>query len=57
MARRTAVTGRILPIRSEHFYDDQKITPLLGQRAGGLDVANRQVLLADDTHIDFGRLL
>ena len=46
-----------LPIRSEHFYDDQKITPLLGRRAGGIDVANRQVLLADDTRIDFDRLL
>jgi NAD(P)H-nitrite reductase large subunit len=46
-----------LPIRSEHFYDDQKITALLGRRAGGIDVANRQVLLADDTRIDFDRLL
>jgi NAD(P)H-nitrite reductase large subunit len=46
-----------LPIRSEHFYDDLKITALLGQRAGGIDVDNRQVVLADDTRIDFDRLL
>ncbi len=46
-----------LPIRSAHFYDDQKISALLGRRAGGIDVANRQVMLADDTRIDFDRLL
>ncbi|MEE4608422.1 MAG: FAD-dependent oxidoreductase [Desulfobacteraceae bacterium] len=46
-----------LPIRSGHFYDEQNITPLLGRRAGGIDVANRQVLLADDTRVDFDRLL
>jgi nitrite reductase (NADH) large subunit len=46
-----------LPIRSEHFYEDLKITSLLGRRAGGIDVDGRQVLLADDTRIDFDRLL
>jgi NAD(P)H-nitrite reductase large subunit len=46
-----------LAIRSDRFYDDLKITPLLGQRAGGIDVDNRQVLLADGTRIDFDRLL
>ncbi len=46
-----------LPIRSEHFYDDLKITPLLGQRARGIDVDNRQVELADGTRVDFDRLL
>jgi nitrite reductase (NADH) large subunit len=46
-----------LPIRSEHFYDDLKITALLGQRAGGIDVDNRQVVLADGTRVDFNRLL
>jgi len=46
-----------LPIRSDHFYDDLKITALLGQRAGGIDVDGRQVLLADGTRIDFDRLL
>ncbi len=46
-----------LPIRSEHFYEDRKITALLGRRAGGIDVANRQVLLADGTRVDFNRLL
>ncbi len=46
-----------LPIRSEHFYDDLKITALLGQRAGGIDVDSRQVVLADGTRVDFNRLL
>ena len=46
-----------LPIRSENFYADLKITPLLGRRAVGIDVDGRQVLLADDTRIDFDRLL
>ena len=48
---------RKLPIRSAHFYDDLKITPLLGQRAVGIDVDNRQVRLADGTRVDFDRLL
>jgi NAD(P)H-nitrite reductase large subunit len=46
-----------LPIRSNHFYDDLKITALLGQRASNIDVANRQVLFADGTSVDFDRLL
>ena len=46
-----------LPIRSEHFYNDQKITALLGRRAGGIDVDNRQVLLTDGTSVYFDRLL
>jgi nitrite reductase (NADH) large subunit len=46
-----------LPIRSDDFYDDQKIIALLGQRAGGIDVDNRQVLLADGTRVDYDRLL
>lgn len=46
-----------LPIRSDHFYEDLKITPLLGQRAEGIDVDSRQVRLADGTRVDFDRLL
>jgi NAD(P)H-nitrite reductase large subunit len=46
-----------LPIRSDRFYEDQKVTALLGQRACGIDVDNRHVLLADGTHVDFDRLL
>ena len=46
-----------LPIRSEHFYDDLKITPLLGQRAKGIDVDNRRVELVDGVRVDFDRLL
>jgi len=46
-----------LPIRSERFYEDLNITPLLGQRAAGIDVAGRQVALADGSRVDFDRLL
>jgi len=46
-----------LPIRSDRFYDDLNIRPLLGRRADGIDVDNRQVLLGDDGRIDFDRLL
>ena len=46
-----------LPIRSERFYDSLKITPVLGQRAAGIDVPAQQVLLADGTPVDFDRLL
>jgi nitrite reductase (NADH) large subunit len=46
-----------LPIRARHFYDDLKITALLGQRADGIDVDNRRVRLADGRQVDFDRLL
>ncbi|MBC2711039.1 MAG: NAD(P)/FAD-dependent oxidoreductase [Desulfosarcina sp.] len=46
-----------LPIRSDHFYDELKITPLLGQRASAIDVDNKQVHLADGTRVNFERLL
>lgn len=46
-----------LPIRSSHFYDDLHIIPVLGQRVSCINVANRQVFLADGTSVDFDRLL
>ena len=46
-----------LPIRSNHFYNSLRITPVLGQRAGGIDVTNRQIHLADGTCVHFDRLL
>lgn len=46
-----------LPIRSENFYADLKIEALLGQRVTGIDTDGRQVMLADDTRVDFDRLL
>ncbi len=46
-----------LPIRPDHFYDDLNVTPLLGQRAIGIDVANRRVGLADGNRVGFDRLL
>jgi len=46
-----------LPIRSDRFYDNLKITPLLGQRAAGIDVKNQQILLADGAPVSFDRLL
>ena len=47
---------RKLAIRSARFYDECKITPLLGRRADGIDVANRKVLVSGD-RIAFDRLL
>ena len=46
-----------LPIRSTKFYDELNIEPLLGQRATGIDVAGRQVVLADGTRVPYDRLL
>jgi nitrite reductase (NADH) large subunit len=46
-----------LPIRSDHFYDDLNIEPLLGRRARGIDVDNRRVLMGDNGQVDFDRLL
>jgi nitrite reductase (NADH) large subunit len=46
-----------LPIRADHFYDDLNVTPLLGQRASSIDVANRHIDLADGSRVDFDRLL
>ncbi|HSO19157.1 MAG TPA: FAD-dependent oxidoreductase, partial [Desulfosarcina sp.] len=46
-----------LPIRSDRFYSDLDITPLLGRRADGIDVDNRLVLLGDQEGVPFDRLL
>jgi NAD(P)H-nitrite reductase large subunit len=46
-----------LPVRSDRFYDDCAITPVLGQRAAGIDIDNRQVMLADGFRVDYDRLL
>jgi nitrite reductase (NADH) large subunit len=52
--------GRIgperLPIRDNRFYDHLGITPILGRRATGIDVDQRQVLIGDRL-IDYDRLL
>ncbi len=47
---------RKLAIRSARFYDACRITPLLGRRADGIDVANRRVRVGGD-RIAFDRLL
>jgi NAD(P)H-nitrite reductase large subunit len=47
---------RKLAIRSARFYDDCRITPLLGRRADGIDVASRRVRVGGD-RIAFDRLL
>lgn len=46
-----------LPIRSERFYEELNIEPLLGQRAAAIDVAGRRVALADGTRVAYDRLL
>lgn len=46
-----------LSIRSERFYEEQRIVPMLGQRASGIDLENRQVVFPDRTQIAYDRLL
>jgi NAD(P)H-nitrite reductase large subunit len=46
-----------LPLYSEDIYKALLVTPVLGARVTDLDVDNRSVRLADDTRIDFDRLL
>ncbi len=46
-----------LSIRSDRFYRDVNVTPILGQRANAIDGDNRQVVLADGSRVDFDRLL
>jgi NAD(P)H-nitrite reductase large subunit len=46
-----------LPIRSDRFYQDLTVTPILGQRAAAIDGDSRQVVLVDGSRVDFDRLL
>jgi nitrite reductase (NADH) large subunit len=46
-----------LPLYSEDIYKALQVRPVLGARVTDLDVDNRSVRLADDTRIDFDRLL
>jgi NAD(P)H-nitrite reductase large subunit len=46
-----------LPIRSDRFYQDVNVMPILGQRAKAIDADNRQVVLADGSRVEFDRLL
>ncbi len=46
-----------LPIRSNHFYEDLKVTALLGKRATGIDVKNRQVTFEEAPPVLYDRLL
>lgn len=46
-----------LPIRSGQYYDQLRITAMLGQRVEAVDVENRRLDLPDGRCIDFDRLL
>jgi len=46
-----------LPLHSQDVYKTLRITPVMGQRVAELDVDDRSVRLADDTRIEFDRLL
>ncbi|GBC60906.1 NAD(P)/FAD-dependent oxidoreductase [Desulfonema ishimotonii] len=57
-----AVPPDRLPIRDKNFYDNLKITPVLGKRATGIDVKNRRVFVPGNgdsaqTAIEFDKLL
>jgi apoptosis-inducing factor 3 len=46
-----------LPLRPDSFYTDHRITLRLGANATGIDVAAREVELADGTKLPYDRLL
>lgn len=46
-----------LPIRSERFYEDLKITPVLGNRVSKIEVDQKQVKVQNGTCLQFDRLL
>ncbi len=46
-----------LPIRSQNFYRELNIEALLGQRATGIDIDARKVILADGQEVPYDRLL
>jgi nitrite reductase (NADH) large subunit len=46
-----------LPIRSSRFYDDLKITPVLGDRVSGIDVDGRRLDIKNGVTIPYDKLL
>ena len=46
-----------LPIRSTNFYEDLKITAVLGSRVSGIDVDQKQVMIQNGTSLRFDKLL
>ena len=51
------VTSDQLPIRRKSFYEDFKITPVLGNRVSGIDVDQKSVMIDNGTSLPFDRLL
>ena len=46
-----------LPIRSRSFYEDLKITAVLGNRVSGIDVDQKRITIQNGTSLHFDRLL
>lgn len=46
-----------LPVRSEGFYEDLGVTPVLGKRVSAIDVQTREVLIKDGARIPYDKLL
>ena len=46
-----------LPIRSTSFYEDLKITAVLGSRVSGIDVDQKRVMIQNGTSLRFDKLL
>ena len=46
-----------IPLRPPEFFSAQQINLLLGARAAGVDVANKRVVMADDTSHEYDALL
>ena len=51
------VRSRQLPIRSSRFYEDLKITPVLGNRVSEINVDQKQVITQNGTSLNFDKLL
>jgi NAD(P)H-nitrite reductase large subunit len=46
-----------LPIRSTRFYEEMKITPVLGERVSAIDVDGKRVTTRNGTSVNFDKLL
>ncbi|MDJ0816687.1 MAG: FAD-dependent oxidoreductase [Desulfobacterales bacterium] len=51
------VSSDKLPIRKGSFYDDLRISAVLGNRVSGIDVDQKRVMIQNDAYLPFDKLL
>ena len=51
------VTSDKLPIRKSSFYDDLRVSAVLGERVSGLDVDQKRVMIQNGKSLHFDKLL